>query len=265
MYYINLQEITGIRFGTRNPVNYFDSFYNAELFLRAHGTYSIRIVDPLLFYAEAVPKNAERVEVQDINEQFLNEFLEGIQVAINRMSADGIRISYVASKSTELSRYMADALDENWKARRGMEVQSVAIASISYDEESQKLIHMRNQGAMLQDPTIREGYLQGAAGRAMEAAASNPNGSMAGFMGFGMGMQSGANILGAASAANAQQMQNSREPAGAAGAWVCSCGAQNTGNFCTNCGKPRPSAAWTCSCGTTNTGNFCSNCGKPRQ
>ena len=79
------------------------------------------------------------------------------------------------------------------------------------------------------------------------------------------GMQSGANILGAASAANAQQMQNSREPAGAAGAWVCSCGAQNTGNFCTNCGKPRPSAAWTCSCGTMNTGNFCSNCGKPRQ
>ena len=296
VYYINLQEITGIRFGTRNPVNYFDSFYNAELFLRAHGTYSIRIVDPLLFYAEAVPRNAERVEVQDINEQFLNEFLEGIQVAVNRMSADGIRISYVASKSTELSRYMADALDDSWRARRGMEVQSVAIASISYDEESQKLIHMRNQGAMLQDPVIREGYLQGAAGRAMEAAASNPNGSMAGFMGFGMGMQSGGNILSATSAANAQQMQqmqnsqpgqnwnqaapqgqpgqnwNQAAPQGkpdpmqnGSGVWTCGCGAENTGNFCTNCGKPRPAAAWICSCGTANTGNFCSNCGKPRQ
>ena len=286
MYYINLQEITGIHFGTRNPVNYFDSFYNAELFLRAHGTYSIRIVDPLLFYAEAVPRNAERVEVQDINEQFLNEFLEGIQVAVNRMSTDGIRISYVASKSTELSRYMADALDDSWRARRGMEVQSVAIASISYDEESQKLIHMRNQGAMLQDPVIREGYLQGAAGRAMEAAASNPNGSMAGFMGFGMGMQSGGNILNAASAANAQQMQqmqqmqnsqpgqnwNQAAPQGkpdpmqnGSGVWTCGCGAENTGNFCTNCGKPRPAAAWICSCGTANTGNFCSNCGKPRQ
>ena len=276
VYYINLQEITGIRFGTRNPVNYFDSFYNAELFLRAHGTY----------YAEAVPRNAERVEVQDINEQFLNEFLEGIQVAVNRMSTDGIRISYVASKSTELSRYMADALDDSWRARRGMEVQSVAIASISYDEESQKLIHMRNQGAMLQDPVIREGYLQGAAGRAMEAAASNPNGSMAGFMGFGMGMQSGGNILNAASAANAQQMQqmqqmqnsqpgqnwNQAAPQGkpdpmqnGSGVWTCGCGAENTGNFCTNCGKPRPAAAWICSCGTANTGNFCSNCGKPRQ
>ena len=37
VFYINLQEIKGIKFGTRNPVNYFDQFYNAELFLRAHG------------------------------------------------------------------------------------------------------------------------------------------------------------------------------------------------------------------------------------
>ena len=33
VYYINLQEIKGIKFGTRNPINYFDTFYNAELFL----------------------------------------------------------------------------------------------------------------------------------------------------------------------------------------------------------------------------------------
>ncbi len=46
-YFINLQEIKGIKFGTRNPINYFDNFYNAELFLRAHGSYSIKIVDPL--------------------------------------------------------------------------------------------------------------------------------------------------------------------------------------------------------------------------
>ena len=54
-YFINLQEIKGIKFGTRTPVNYFDCFYNAELFLRAHGTYSIRITDPVKFYTEVVP------------------------------------------------------------------------------------------------------------------------------------------------------------------------------------------------------------------
>lgn len=42
-----------------------------------------------------------------------------------------------------------------------MEVVSVGLAGLSYSEESQKLINMRNQGAMLSDPNVREGYVQG--------------------------------------------------------------------------------------------------------
>ena len=168
--YLNLQEIKGIRFGTRNPISYFDNFYNAELFLRAHGTYSIRITDPIKFYVEAIPKNKDQVEITDINEQYLYEFLDALQSSINQMSADGMRISYVPSKSRELSKYMADTLDEDWRQTRGMEIQAVAIASLSYDEKSQELLNLRNQGAMLQDPSIREGYMQGAFARGMEAA-----------------------------------------------------------------------------------------------
>ena len=102
VYYVNLQEIKGIKFGTRNPVNYFDNFYNAELFLRAHGTYSIKVTDPIKFYAEVIPKNADHVEIDSINEQYLSEFLEALQTSINQMSADGTRISYVTSRSREL-------------------------------------------------------------------------------------------------------------------------------------------------------------------
>lgn len=93
VYYINLQEIKGIKFGNPNLLNYFDDFYNAELFLRTHGTYSMKITDSLLFLAEAIPRNREKVEVQDINEQYLSEFLEELQAAMNQMSVDGIRIS----------------------------------------------------------------------------------------------------------------------------------------------------------------------------
>ena len=60
----------------------------------------------------------------------------------------------------------------------------MGIASVSYDEESQKLINMRNQGAMLGDPMVREGYVQGAFARGMEAAGKNPGGSTVGFMGM---------------------------------------------------------------------------------
>lgn len=283
VFFINLQEIKGIKFGTPSPVNYFDQFYNAELFLRAHGTYSIKVTDPLLFYSEAIPKNASRVQVEDINSQYLSEFLEALQSAVNQMSADGIRISYVASKGRELGQYMSGVLDEQWRAQRGMEIQSVGIASISYDEESQKLINMRNQGAMLSDPGVREGYVQGAAARGLEAAGSNAGGAMAGYMGMGMGMNGAGSFMGAASSANMQQMQmeNAARAAGsAAGAvpgnepgssgaansasWTCSCGTVNSGKFCSECGNPRPAGPWTCQCGAVNTGRFCSECGKPK-
>ena len=268
VYYINLQEIKGIRFGTRNPINYFDNFYNAELFLRAHGTYSIRITNPLQFYAEAIPRNKDYVEIAEINDQYISEFLEALQASINQMSADGTRISFVTSKARELGKYMASVLDEEWGRLRGMEIQSVGIANISYDENSQKLINMRNEGAMLSDPTIREGYMQGHFARGMEKAGSNGNGAIAGFM--GMNMASG--MMGQASQTNLAQMQaqqsmqyaqQQNKPQPSSNTWTCECGNNNTGKFCSECGKPAPIKEWKCACGTVNTGKFCMECGKP--
>lgn len=207
IFYVNLQEIKGIKFGTPNALNYFDTFYNAELFLRCHGTFSIRIADPILFYQQAIPRDAIRVHIDDIKEQYMSEFLEALQTSINQMSVDGIRISQVASKMRELSKYMRDTLDDDWLLGRGMEIQSVGIASISYDDESRKLIDMRNQGAMLSDPSVREGYVQGAVARGMEAAGSNEAGAGIAFMGMGMGMQAGGGFMQAASQSNQQQMQ----------------------------------------------------------
>lgn len=280
VFYVNLQEIKGIKFGTTNPVNYFDSFYNSELFLRAFGAYSIKVVDPIKFYTEAIPKNAEHVDISDINEQYLSEFLGALQAAINQMSADGVRISHVTSKNMELSRYMADILDDDWKDLRGMEVVSVGLAGLSYSEESQKLINMRNQGAMLSDPNVREGYVQGSVARGLEAAGSNSAGSMAGFMGMGLGMNAGGSFVGAASQANQAQREaaaarpaapaepadapKQEAPAASAEDWTCECGSKNHGGkFCPNCGKARPTARFCTNCGEKLSPNskFCPNCG----
>jgi membrane protease subunit (stomatin/prohibitin family) len=274
VYFINLQEIKGIKFGTRNPINYFDNFYNAELFLRTHGNYSIKIVDPLKFFAEAIPRNKSNVDIKEINAQYLSEFMNALQAAINQMSSDDIRISHVTSKGMELAKYMSTVLDEDWRRMRGMQIESVGINSITYAEESQKLINMRNEGAMLQDASIREGYVQGSVARGLEAAGSNEGGAMNGFLGLGMGMQGSSGFMGAASETNRQQMQHQMQQQGmpnqhgipnqqgmpgqqggvqqggqqnstanaapAPGQWQCSCGQHNSGNFCMQCGSPKP-------------------------
>ena len=284
VYYVNLQEIKGIKFGTRNPVNYFDNFYNAELFLRAHGTYSIKVTDPIKFYAEVIPKNADHVEIDSINEQYLSEFLEALQTSINQMSADGTRISYVTSRSRELGQYMAQTLDEEWTRMRGMEIQAVGIASITYDEESQNLINLRNRGAMMSDPSIREGYVQTTIAEGLKNAGSNDSGAMAGFMGMGMGMQMGGGFMGAATNTNMQQMQMNQAPGQMPGnTGMTGMGGQPMGNqpmgnqpsgvqpagsqwaVPNQMAGMQPGSAWTCpGCGTSNTGKFCGECGHPR-
>jgi membrane protease subunit (stomatin/prohibitin family) len=302
-YFINLQEIRGIKFGTKTALQYFDSFYGAELFLRCHGIYSFKITDPIKFFYEVCPRDADILNFDiEVSEQFMSEFLTALQTSLGEMSVSGIRIAAIPSKSAELSKYMSNVLDTDWREMRGMEVQSVGISSISYDDESRKLVEMYTQGQMLSNPMVREGYVQGSVARGMEAAGSNAAGAGMGFMGMGMGMGVGGGFMGGMSNTNMQQMQMQGQP-GQGGmntnynqgmqptptpppqaqtppqappppqqqapaiSWVCaSCGqVDNNGKFCENCGKPNAPAMWTCSaCGQSdNKGKFCANCGKP--
>ena len=261
VFFINLQEIKGIKFGTPNPLQYFDNFYNAELFVRTFGTYSIKITDPIKFFQEACPRNTSKVHINDINEQYLSEFIEALQATINQLSTMGERISYLPSKGRELSNFMSQTLDESWKEKRGMEILSVGIASISYDDNSKELINMRNKGAMLTDPNIREGFVQGSVARGIEAAGSNQAGAGNSFMGIGIGMTAAGGFMGQSSQTNYQQMQQNQ--AVNANLWTCSCGNKNSGNFCSNCGNKKPEDAKCSNCGkNVPTGaKFCPNCG----
>lgn len=295
-FFINLQEIKGIKFGTPSPLNYFDSFYNAELFVRAHGEYSVKVTNPLLFYEQVIPKDSDKVAIDDINDQYLSEFLQGFAAALNQMSAEGERISFLASKGPELAKHMQTALDEDWNQNRGFEVDHVGVSSISYDDESMKLINMRNQGAMMSDPSIREGYMQSAIAQGISAAGSNTAGAGTAFMGMGMGMNAAGNFMGTASSVNFQQMQMQQQAQaqqraqqnmqnGAPGMGTQNMGAPMNGQMPNGAapdqGMPnmaqggvqnavpqtpnaQAGAAWQCECGAQNNGNFCSNCGKQR-
>lgn len=47
--------------------------------------------------------------------------------------------------------------------------------------------------------------------------------------------------------------------------WVCSCGTENTGHFCNQCGKTtEDNGVWICECGAVNKTKFCNKCGRKR-
>lgn len=286
--YINLNPMEGIKFGTKSPVPYYDEFYKIDVMVRAFGTFSLQIVEPWKFFNTVIPNdckmNGERLEVDDfLDDTFMSEYLGALGEALSNISTLGQPLSRIPTQTTKLVQYMQDALDPVWRQERGIEIKSVGISSISYDEDTKELLKERNKVAIFNDPSMRETFVQTSIARGIENAGSNSNGAMAGFMGVGMGMNAAGNFMGSASQTNMQQMQmqqqaqpmQQQQPAPQAAApaqdgWSCECGhSGNTGKFCANCGKPKPEpkndASWTCpDCGNSNTGKFCANCGKPK-
>ena len=290
--YINLRPMEGIKFGTKTPVPYYDEHYKIDVMVRAFGTFSLQIVEPWKFFNTVIPPecitDGVGFEVDDfLDDTFMSEYLGALGEALSNISTLGQPLSRIPTQTTQLAKYMQDALDPVWRQERGLEIKTVGISSISYDDDTKKLLQERNRVAIYNDPSMRETFVQTSIARGLEKAGSNPNGAMAGFMGMGMGMNAAGGFMGQASSNNMQQMQMQQQynqqamqqqqqpmqqapqqaPQQAAGGWTCKCGhAGNTGKFCMECGtqKPQPSndASWVCpACGTSNSGKFCMNCG----
>ena len=272
VYYFNTKELIDNKFGTPNPIPFrvVDKNINLDIdvSVRASGVYSYKIADPLLFYANVCGNVEEEYLRENIDTQLKTEFVSALQPAFGKLSALGLRPNEIVTHNTELESAMNEALSSKWRELRGLEVVTVALGSVTLPEEDQELIKNAQRAAILRDPTMAAATLTGATADAMRTAAGNQNGAMAGFMGMGMAMNAAGamgtqNLYAMGAQQNAQNAQNAPAAGAVAGGWVCECGAQNTGNFCTNCGKQK-ATGWVCECGAQNTGNFCTNCGKPK-
>ena len=280
--YINLRTMEGIKFGTKTPVPFFDEKYQIDVAVRAFGTFSIKVTDYWKFFNEVIPHECifegASLEVDDfLNDTFMSEYLGALGEALSNMSVDGIPLSRIPTQTGKLSQYMKTALDSVWNESRGLEIVNVGISSITYDDDTKKLLQERNRTAIYNDPSMRETFVQTSIARGIENAGSNPNGAANAFIGMNMGMNAAGGFMNSASNVNMQQMQMQQQQqqqmqqqaaaAQAAGGWDCSCGHKgNTGKFCAECGakKPEPAGAWKCICGATNTGKFCAECGAKR-
>lgn len=271
VYYFNTKEILDNKFGTANPVPFrvVDKRIDLDIdaSVRCAGVYSYKIADPMKFYSAVAGNLSGSYSRSNLDATLKAEFISALQPAFGVLSAMGMRPNEIVSHTTELEDAMNTALSEKWLEKRGLKVATVAIATLTIPEEDQALIKNAQMAVVYSDASRAAGLYVSSQAEAMKKAAENPNGAMAGFMGMNMaGGMGGGNPT-----ATLFQMseQNKKEKAEAAkprdGEWTCSCGAVNTGKFCTECGAKKVEASgWTCSCGAVNTGKFCSECGKKK-
>ena len=272
VYYVNTKEIMDNKFGTTTPMVYDDQYYKTALYIRYFGQFSFRISDPIIFFSQISGGVSESYNRASLMDMCKDEFMTALDTSLSMLSAQGIKFSQIPIKQREIAQYMADTLDSEWGQRRGMEVVAVAIAKVTPDENSRKRIEEFDTNVMHSNTNAMAGGLAYAQMQAMQKAAGNSAGAMQGFM--GLGMMNGLTGNGATQGAllnTAKQLEQDEQAKAAeqskSDAWTCSCGATNSGKFCSECGSKKPeiaSGAWKCSCGAVNTGKFCSECGSKK-
>lgn len=264
VYYFNTKELIDNKFGTPNPIPFrvVDGKIGLDIdvSVRCSGVYSYKITDPLLFYTNVCGNISGEYTREELDGQLKTEFISALQPAFGKLSDQELRPNQLASHTAELENAMNTVLSEKWSTLRGLKVISIAVGSVTLPDEDAELIKQAQRNAIMRDPTMAAATLVGAQADAMKTAAANKAGAMTGFMGMGMAMNNGMNTQNLFAMGEKQKKEISEKDT-----WQCICGTTASGNFCPECGKPKPETGnWTCSCGTTNRGNFCTNCGKKR-
>ena len=270
VYYFNLKEITGNKYGTPNPVPFRVVDKNIgldmDIAIRCNGEYSYKITDPILFYKNVCGNVSDNYSRMQLDSQLKSEFLTALQPAFAKISEMGIRYSSLPGHTLEMAEAMNATLSNKWSGLRGISVVSVGVNSVTASAEDVATIKELQRTAVYRNPNMAGAALVDAQSEAMRAAAKNENGAMMGFMGMGMAQNAGgmnANALFQMGQQTASDVPAPApvSPAAPASGWTCSCGVLNTGKFCVECGTPKPADGWQCACGSLNKGKFCPECG----
>ena len=265
VYYFNTKEIGDNKFGTANPIPFrviVDEALGMKMSvdLRCNGVFSYKIVDPLLFYTNVCGNVSDVYERSEIDPMLRGELMNALQPALAKIAAHRIMYYEIPGHTTEIVEALREELSADWREKRGLEVYSMALNSVSVPEDQRRKITQWEENAMLSNPNLAAAPLVGGQVSAMNKAAENEGGAMTGFMGMGMAMNAGG--------ANAQSLfgMGQQRQQSAADSWKCSCGATASGKFCQNCGakKPEQPGTWNCKCGAVASGKFCPECGSPK-
>ena len=153
-FYINLKEIPNNRFGTQSEIYWDDAYFGTQVGAITRGTYTLKIVDPLLFVKNFVPAKflqpgAPVFDFADMDNdagtQLFNEVVGTLSAAFSNYTNDpskGNRISKIQGDQIGFAQAMAKAVEDayQWRSSRGLEIVKTAILAIEYDEDTKELM-----------------------------------------------------------------------------------------------------------------------------
>lgn len=223
--YVNLKEIPNNRFGTQSEIYWDDAYLGAQVGAITRGTYTLRILDPILFAKQFVPltylqPGAKPFDFSDFDNdaasQLFNEVVSSLAAAFSHYTNDpskGNRIARIQGDAIGFAQSLSAAVEEGyrWSSDRGLTIVKVAIQAIEYDEDTRALLSDVKKADAL-GGARGNSFLQQSVARGMQAAGENPNGGGAGMAFMGMGMNAAGQALGGLQQPQGQQQSYQQVP-----------------------------------------------------
>jgi membrane protease subunit (stomatin/prohibitin family) len=203
-FFVSLKELPNNRFGTQSEIYWDDAYMNAQVGAVTRGTYTLKIIDPILFVKNFVPATylqpGTAFDFTDVNNdaatQLFNEVVGSLAQAFSIYTNDVTkrnRMNQIQSDSVGFGQSLAQAVETNyqWAGDRGLHIVKTAIIAIEYDEATRELLKNVQRADALSG-SRGNANLQASVAQGMQSAGENAG---AGGM-FGMGMAAGSIGLG---------------------------------------------------------------------
>ncbi len=202
-FFVSLKELPDNRFGTQSEIYWDDAFLNTQVGAVTRGSYTMKIIDPILFVKNFVPASylqpGQIFDFTDMDNavasQLFNEVVGSLAPAFSLYSNDpakGNRITKLQQDSLGFAKSLSDAVENayQWKSDRGLAIVKTAIISIEYDANTRELLKTVQRADALTG-SRGNSNLQASVAQGMQSAGEN--GGAAGIMGLGMasGMMGG--------------------------------------------------------------------------
>lgn len=195
-YFVSLKELPDNRFGTQSEIYWDDGFLRTQVGAVTRGSYTLKIVDPILFVKAFVPASfLQAGQVFDFTDmdnaaagQLFNEVVASLAPAFSLYTNDpakGNRITKLQQDSIGFAQSLSQAVDSayQWRSGRGLEIVKVAIVSIEYDANTRELLKTVQRADALAGARGNSN-LQASIAQGIQSAGENTG--AAGLVGIGM-------------------------------------------------------------------------------